>query len=126
MTQILAKVDEKLTARNDLIRTELEERILRREQELITQMGGSVGGPSGGTAVSFTAINLLPGQTLYGSAVCYSEGQYPPGLVDSTDGTTLDSGKALVLNHLYMMTDQRGVTAAENVVLLVRGDYLVG
>lgn len=137
MRQILARVDEKLVVRNEFLKTELEERILMREQELITQMGGSVGSSSGGSAVSFTAVTLQPGQTLYGnagcevmlrggSAICYSEGQYPPGLVDSTDGTTLAPGQALAINHLYMMTDQRGVTAAENAVLLVRGDYMIG
>ena len=41
---------------------------------------------------------------------------------------TLESGKALVKNHLYMMTiSDRGVRAtAATVKLLVRGGYTIG
>jgi hypothetical protein len=60
-----------------------------------------------------------------GSASCVAPSS--PGLIDETDGTTLESGKGLVKNHLYMMTiDERGVKAtAETVKLLVRGSYSI-
>ena len=137
MNQILSKVDEKLVGRNALLKGELEESIGRAERDLLMQFGGSVGSASGGMAVSFTPVTLLPGQTLYGSAGCevmlrsgsatvYSEGMADPALIDSTGGVTLASGGALVLNHLYMMPSDRSVTALSDVVILVRGTYLIG
>lgn len=137
MEQIIAGVDEKLTGRNEQIRAELEARIAERERELLLQLGGSVGGDEGGTAVSFTAVTLGDGMTLYGdagcevmlrsgTATCYSEGKSTPGLVDTTEGRTINHGTALTQNHLYMMTDTRGVTASGEVTLLVRGDYIIG
>ena len=60
-----------------------------------------------------------------GTATCVASGA--PGLVDSTGGTTLANGNALVTNHLYLVTvDTRGVTAtADTVKLLVRGSYTI-
>ena len=135
MNQILTKVDEKLVGRNTLLKTELEASIGRVEQELLLQFGGSVGSATGGTAVSFTPVTLLPGQTLYGSAGCEvmlrsgSAAAYSalsPALLDSTDGTTLASGGALVLNHLYMLPADCSVTVLSDAVILIRGSYLVG
>lgn len=137
MNQILSGVDEKLLERNVLLKAELEERISRTERDIMLQLGGSVGGAGGGTAVSFTAVTLAPGQTLYGdagcevmlrsgSAFCYSPELSSPGLVDSTEGTVIEHGAPLAVNHLYMMTARRGVSAAGDVVLLVRGDYVIG
>ena len=137
MAQILAKVDEKLVGRNETLKIELEERISRTERDLLLQLGGSVNGSTGGTAVSFTAVTLTQGQILYGgagcevmlrsgNASCYVPNMNGAGMVDSTDGTALDHGKALVQNHLYMIIEQRGLTAASDVVLLVRGDYMIG
>ena len=137
MTQILSKVDEKLVTRNALIKTELETKIGQTERDLLLQLGGSVGDAEGGTAVSFAAVNLYAGQTLYGGAgcevmlrsgkaTCFSEGKSTPGLVDTTDGKTINHGTALVQNHLYMMPDNRGVTASSDTLVLVRGDYTIG
>ena len=60
-----------------------------------------------------------------GTATCVASGA--PGLVDSTGGTTLANGNALVTNHLYLVTvATRGVTAtADTVKLLVRGSYTI-
>ena len=135
--QILTKVDEKLATRNTALKTELESKIIETERELLLQLGGSVGDETGGTAVSFTAVNLTAGQTLYGgagcevmlrsgNATCFSEGKSTPGLVDTTDGKTINHGTALVQNHLYMMPDTRGVTASSDALVLVRGDYTIG
>ena len=137
MTQILSRVDEKLLIRNAEIKAELEERIGLTERDLLLQLGGSVGDAGGGTAVSFTAVTVPDGMTLYGGAgcevmlrsgkaTCFSEGKSTPGLVDTTDGKTINHGTALVTNHLYMMTAQRGVKANGEIVLLVRGDYILG
>ena len=60
-----------------------------------------------------------------GSASCVSPSS--PGLIDETTGGTLENGKALVKNHLYMMTiEGRGVKAGGSAVkVLVRGSYTV-
>ena len=44
---------------------------------------------------------------------------------EATDGSTINHGVALKENHLYMMTDQRGVLAAVETVVLVRGEYMI-
>ena len=83
-------------------------------------------------------MELADGQTLHGSAgcqvllrsgvaVCYSPDRSTPGLVDLTSGGSINDGSALEANHLYMMTDSRGVTASGGpVTLLVLGDYALG
>ncbi len=137
MGQILSKVDEKLLIRDAAMRTELEDRVSRTERDLLLQLGGSVGDAEGGTAVSFTMVTVPDGMTLYGGAgcevmlrsgkaTCFSEGKSTPGLVDTTDGKTINHGTALTANHLYMMTAERGVKASGEIVLLVRGDYILG
>ncbi|MEG1917344.1 MAG: hypothetical protein RR092_01710, partial [Oscillospiraceae bacterium] len=70
-------------------------------------------------AANFTVVSLQKGQTLrgdlgcevllrVGTAVCVADSA--PGLVDSTDGGSLQNGGGLVKNHLYLMTiENRGV-----------------
>jgi len=134
MGQILTNVDEKITMRNEALRLELEGRVSQTERDLLLQLGGSFGNATGGTATSFTAVTLAAGQTLLGtpgseilirsgSAICYIEGNE---LVDNTDGKLTGPGAALQPNHLYLITDRSGVTAAGDVLLLVRGDYTIG
>ena len=50
-----------------------------------------------------------------------------PGLIDETTAETLSNGKALVVNHLYMMTiEGRGVKAtADTTKLMVRETYTI-
>lgn len=135
--QIMASVDEKLTVRNETLTGEMEEKIDQTKRDILTELGSSYGDETGGTAVSFTTVTLTAGQTLYGgagceillrsgSASCVSENKSVPGLVDTTDSVTINHGSALVVNHLYMMTDQRGVLAVSDIVVLVRGEYIIG
>lgn len=137
LTQILSKVDEKIAARSESLSKQIREQIAGTKRDILIELGSSYGDENGGVAVSFAAVTLSAGQTLYGgtgcevllrsgSAVCYSEGKSVPGLVDTTDGTTINHGSQLLANHLYMMTDERGVQAQEDVVLLVRGEYTIG
>lgn len=60
-----------------------------------------------------------------GTAVCVSPSS--PGLINTTEGTTLNNEKALVTNHLYMATiTGRGVRATANTTkVLVRGGYTI-
>lgn len=137
LQQILDEVDEKLTNRNALLTTELEEEISQTKRDILIELGSSYGDETGGVAVSFTAVTLSRGQILYGAAgcevllrsgdaVCISDGMSVPGLVDTTDAVTINHGVALVANHLYMMTEQRGVQAtSDTVVLLIRGEYTI-
>ena len=93
-------------------------------------------GSSGGDSASFQVVTLSRGQTLtgqvgcevmlrVGTAVCVSGSA--PGLIDTTEGTTLNHGGALQTNHLYMVTiATRGVTATADVVkVLARGSYTI-
>ena len=136
LTQIMDGVDEKLAARSEVLSEQIMEQIRNARRDILAELGTSYGDESGGTAISYMAVTLSAGQTLYGdagcevllrsgSATCVSEGKKVPGLVDTTDGTSINDGVALVQNHLYMMTDKRGVLAQDEVVLLVRGDYTI-
>lgn len=103
--------------------------------KILAQVQQRASGSGGGTASAFSVVELTKGQALTagvgcevmlrgGSAACVAAGS--PGLIDQTTGATLENGKALEKNHLYMATiDGRGVTAADTVVLLVRGSYTV-
>ena len=122
LSSVLAKVDQKIAARNS---------------QIVQQMGGETPAAGGtGVSASFTVVTLSSGQTLtgdigcevmlrVGSAACVSPSS--PGLIDETSGGTLNSGGALVQNHLYMMTlEGRGVKAtAATTKLLVRGGYTI-
>jgi len=121
LNQIMAQVDAKIAQRNTV---------------LSGQVGGGVAVPVGGGSV-FTVVTLSQGQTLYGTigceimlrvgtAECVADSS--PGLVDGTSGGTLNGGKALEQNHLYMATiENRGVRAtADTVKVLVRGGYTIG
>ncbi len=113
--QIMAQVDQKITARNS---------------QLLQQSGGGMSG------VTFTVVTLSKGQVLtgdigcevmlrVGAATCVSPSD--PGLIDETSAAPLKNGGALAANHLYMMTvEGRGVKAGSDTTkLLVRGSYTI-
>ncbi len=86
---------------------------------------------------SFTVVTLSKGQTIKCQVGCQlmlrigsasASGPDLPVLVDTTTGTTLDNGGALVTNHLYMVTIvNNGLTAsADTTKVLVSGSYTVG
>ena len=117
LNSIMEKVDQRIDERNNQIAQKLT--------------GTSVEG-----ADTFCVVTLASGQTLtggigcevmlrVGSAVCTAPSA--PGLIDETSAATLNSGGALVQNHLYMMTiEGRGVKAtAATTKLLVRGSYTI-
>lgn len=138
LPELLTKTDEKLAARSDTaskaLAAQVDADIKKLEEKYGSQSAGA-GAPSG-TAESFTVVTLTSGQTLYGAIGCEVMlrvgtaavvSPSSPGLIDSTDGTTLENGKALTKNHLCMMTiEERGVKAtAATTKLLVRGAYEV-
>lgn len=124
---IMKQTDEALVKRNQ----ELKD-TLAKEVEKLQNSGGAVGGND--SAAAFVVVTLEKGETLVGSVgtevmlrsgsgVCKAASD--PGLIDSSDGTTLSKGGALKANHLYLMTvEGRGVTATSSgTMLLVRGEY---
>lgn len=125
--EILDKVDKAARERDAAVLEEADRLIVQAEREL----RGSVSEAS----PAYAAVTLSPGQTLSGSAGCElilrsgeaicTAGGYP-GLVDTTTGGALGGGEALAENHLYLMTDKRGVSASSEAVLLVCGSYSIG
>lgn len=101
------------------------------------QMEELLGGLSAGgqNSAAFSVVDLAQGQKLIGavgcelmlrvgSVTCVSPAS--PGLIDSTDGSTLESGKSLLKNHLYVVTvADRGITATAAAKVLVRGSYTI-
>ena len=135
MGQMTEKMEEKVAERNESLLFQLQETIAQKERELLGQLGGNSADSEGGLAVTYMQVDLAAGQVLYGStgcevmlrsgsAKCVASGT--PGLLDTTDGSTINNGSALKQNHLYLMTDDRGVKAGGDVTLLVRGSYIIG
>lgn len=137
LPEVLAQADARVVERNNALSTQLAEQIAAEKAALEKKYAAaSKEGSLADTVDSFVVVTMSRDQVLYGeigcevmlrvgTAVCVSPSS--PGLIDSTDATTLDSGKSLVKNHLYMMTiDERGVKAtADTVKVLVRGTYEV-
>lgn len=125
--QVKTMVDQAVTAR----RAEMEQSL----KNILAGNGGTVTNPSGGNSV-FTVVTLTQGQSLVGNvgcevmlrigaAVCVSEDS--TGLIDTTSGSVLGNGQALVTNHLYMVTiEPRSVKATSGTVkVLARGPYSI-
>ena len=118
------------------VQKRIDEAVASRNASLTAYIDGKLGGGSAGTASSFAVVTIPAGKTLVGDigcevmlrvggATCVSPST--PGLIDETTGGTLENGKALVKNHLYMMTiEGRGVKAGNGTVkVLVRGSYTI-
>ena len=135
LPDLLTRVDDKLETRDAALSEKLDAQVQDDIKELEDKLGSGTGS-SAGTVDSFKVVTMSSGQILYGeigcevmlrvgTASCVSPSS--PGLIDETDAATLESGKALVKNHLYMMTiSDRGVKAtAATTKLLVRGSYQI-
>ena len=120
------------------VQKRIDEAVSSRNASLTAYIDGKLGsgGGSAGTASSFAVVTIPARKTLVGDigcevmlrvggATCVSPST--PGLIDETTGGTLENGKALVKNHLYMMTiEGRGVKAGSGTVkVLVRGSYTI-
>jgi len=133
---VLSQVDARVAEQQGELKAQLDQQIQDFTKDIQSQLGQTAeGGTQAGGGSVYSVVSLSAGQTLIGetgcevmlragSAVCVSS--VDPGLIDMTDGTTLNGGKGLVKNHLYMMTaDERGVKADDDVTLLVRGGYTI-
>lgn len=118
----------------DEIMDKVDERIEKRNKDIASEVSGTL--DFSGSGDTFSVVTLSNGQVLtgdigcevmlrVGSAVCTSPSA--PGLIDETNASTLNSGGALVQNHMYMMTiEGRGVKATSDTVkVLVRGSYTI-
>ena len=124
--QVRTMVDEAVSQR----KTEMEQAL----DKLIRNQGGQTTPSGSGSA--FSVVTLTQGQTLVGdvgcevmlrvgTATCGTTDSV--GLIDTTAGTNLGNGGALVTNHLYMVTiSTRSVKATSGTVkVLVRGPYTI-
>ena len=129
--QVERKVAETVAMNQQNVKAEVDASIARWEEEL-----KSVQEQEDPATSNFKVVTMSKGQVLtghigcevmlrVGTATCVTD--EAPGLIDCTDGSILNNGKALVKNHLYMVTiETRGVKAtADTVKVLVRGEYTV-
>ena len=137
MGEMLEKFDQKISSRNETMRQEIKQTVDLAQKDLLGKIGGNVTGSTGGVAASYTQVELSAGQILYGEAgcevllrsgkaLCVAADKTTPGMVDTTDGGSVNDGGSLKTNHLYLMPVSRGVQAGGAVTLLVRGTYSIG
>lgn len=109
------------------------------DEELIDAIAASVLGQAGGSVtageVSWSVIQVPAGRTVVcevgvqailrvGQATCVAAGT--PGLIDLSNGETLENGGALAANHLYTASIQgRGIYTAQGCTLLIAGSYTI-
>lgn len=109
------------------------------DEELIDAIAASVLGQAGGSVtageVSWSVIQVPAGRTVVcevgvqailrvGQATCVAAGT--PGLIDLSNGETLENGGALATNHLYTASIQgRGIYTAQGCTLLIAGSYTI-
>ena len=122
---------------DDVLTPSIMEKFASKLAAAKAELAGSVSGKGGQTSGDgYTLVTLSKGQKIVGKVGCElllrigtatCEAQYSPGLVDVSTGGTLENGKTLTANHLYMVTiEDHGVKAtASTVKILVRGDYTI-
>jgi hypothetical protein len=104
--------------------------------ELEAQIAAEYVPASVSSAEGYAVVTLNKGETLTGSVgteIILRIGSVSvvatasPGLIDATDGSTIDDGANLAKNHLYLVTiDGRGAKAKERSTLVVKGAYKIG
>ena len=134
---ILKEVDTRLESREQALQDKLSALVAQYEADMDAKLAAASGAGESETAASsvFSVVTLTAGQSLLGnvgcefllrsgSATCVAASA--PGLIDSTGGLTLANGGAIEPNHLYLVTaDGRGLQAAGDVTVMVRGSYAV-
>jgi hypothetical protein len=125
--KIMGNFDELLKARADLLEETLDSKVEGFEEKL--NLYGSQ------SSYKFEVVSLKSGQSLTGTegsefliregaAVCVAAAA--PGLADITDGSEINNGGSLLINHMYMITaDGRGLMASSNVKVIIRGEHTV-
>lgn len=130
---ILEQVDGKAAAHQQELVDKLDQSIRDYSAKMEEIVGEETGAQN---AATYTVVTLKKDQQLnmdigcevmlrVGTAQCTSPSA--PGLINTTAGSSLNNGEALVTNHLYMATiTGRGIKATANTVkVLVRGSYTI-
>lgn len=104
--------------------------------ELMAELEAQLNAAGSDTGAAFKVLTLKKGQTVTCQVGCEvmlrigtaaASGADSPVMVDTTSGSTLENGGALVKNHLYMVTiANNGFTAsADTTKVLISGTYTV-
>lgn len=133
---ILEQVDGKVDAYEQQLADKLNQAIQAYSEQMNQIVSEHEQEDDQQNGASYTVVSLKKHQVLnmdigceimlrIGTAVCVTPSI--PGLIDTTDGSTLNNEKELVTNHLYMATiTGRAVRAtADNTKVLVRGSYTI-
>ena len=135
LPQVVEQVEVKAAGRDAALEARVQELLDAHAKQLEEKISKLSSGGGAAAAPGFSVVHLTAGQKLTlsvggelllrsGSAVCTAPSS--PGLVDTTAGESLESGGALMANHLYLATDNgRGLTASGDVTVLVRGGYIL-
>ena len=128
--QLMDEVDKQVAANEQALLDELNAAIDTYEQQMQAALGQGGGSATGS---SFAVVTAQAGQVLTpgvgcelllrtgGATVSAAES---PALLDTTAGGSLESGGALVANHLYLTPgDGRSVTFTTDGSFLIRGSY---
>lgn len=104
--------------------------------DFINKVADAVAKKTGATSsAQWQVVKLAQGKTLkaevgtelvlrLGNANCYATGT--PGLVNLSDGSTINNGSAISQNKLYLVTvKDRGIKASNAVTVLVCGKYTI-
>ena len=127
MPNILEQVDDKVTARESALKSQLQSVVdgyVDQVEDKLSSSGQTAGG-------AFQTVTLKAGQTLAGKAGCElllrsGSASCVSGLIDTTTGASLGAGNAVAANHLCLaVADGQGVKASGAVTLLVRGSYTI-
>lgn len=131
LPDLLGQVEKKTADRQKELDKNFQDKIDGYKKEV-----AGLAGSGGEAGASYTLVTLTSGQTMYlevgcelmlrvGTATVNSGTN--PALVDISTGGTVNSGTALIKNHLYMSTipDRTIKPTAATVKLLVRGGYVV-
>lgn len=119
---------------NERLYPQLVDKISEEADRAAKEVKESVSGSIGSTD-TYSVVSLASGQTLVGQAGCeillrigsaQVSASDAPGLVDTTDASSINNGTALRQNHLYMVTiGGNGIKATSAVKVVVRGDYSI-
>ncbi len=134
LPQLLTQAEEKAVDREKALETKLQGVADKYAADMERRINKALSGGGSGGAAGFVTLSLTAGERVTlaaGSELLFRSGTAKcaapdaPGLVDTTTGETVDNGKALTANHLYLATaGGRGLLADGPVTVLVRGTYL--
>ena len=101
------------------------------EDELRTKLDAAAADMLRSAPGEFMQVSLQSGQTLRCAAGCQmlpvrGSVSAAGALADTSAGAAVAAGAALSANHLYLATEDGGVTAASDAVLLVSGACAIG